>query len=250
LQIRLGNAFRAGIWPTLAMLVLCVSFARLAVWQWDRAGYKQQLLAQYQAQGKRAPVPLDALLRDPTLESFPPYLRVSAAGSYDSGHQILLQDMTHDGDVGYEVLTPLLMQGGVTALVDRGWVAADAKGNPPDVSVAVAPRQIVAGIGLLPQPGLRLGKPAPPSKAWPKLMFYPDFADIRPFFGPKLMTPVLHLESGQADGYLRETTLDVGLPPSRHLGYAFQWSALAIAVFVVWLVVNLRRGRRKRGEDA
>jgi len=250
LQIRLGKSFRAGIWPTLAMLVLCVSFARLALWQWDRAGYKQRLLAQYQAQGQRAPVPLDALLRDPTLESFPPYLRISAAGSYDPGRQILLEDMTHDGAVGYEVLTPFLMQGDVSALVDRGWVAADEKGNPPDVSVGAAPRQIVASIGLLPQPGLRLGKPAPPSKDWPKLMFYPSFADIRRFFGPRLMTPVLHLEAGQPDGYVRDTTLDVGLTPARHLGYAFQWAALAIAVFVVWLVVNLRRGRGKRGEDA
>jgi surfeit locus 1 family protein len=231
------------------MLVLCASFARLAVWQWDRAGYKQQLLAQYQAQGKRAPVPLDSLLRDPTLESFPPYLKVSATGSYDSGHQILLQDMTHDGDVGYEVLTPFLMQGGVTALVDRGWVAADRTGGAPDVSVATAPRGIQASIGLLPQPGLRLGQPAPPSKAWPKLMFYPGFRDIEPFFSPKLMTPLLHLEPGQPDGYVRETTLDVGLPPSRHLGYAFQWAALAIAVFAVWLVVNLRSSRRKRGAD-
>jgi cytochrome oxidase assembly protein ShyY1 len=33
------------------------------------------------------------------------------------------------------------------------------------------------------------------------------------------------------------------------LGYAFQWTALAIAVFGVWLVVNLRR-RRNTSEDA
>ncbi len=249
MQIRLGKSFQAGVWPTLAMLLLCLLFVRLAVWQWERAGYKQQLLAQYEAQGKRAPVALDALLRDPTLESFPPYLRVSATGSYDTGHQILLQDMTHNGEVGYEVLTPLLMQGGVTVLVDRGWVMADAKGDAADVSVAAAPRSIQASIGLLPQPGLRLGRPAPPSKDWPKLMFYPSFHEIQPFFGPKLMTPVLHLEPGQPDGYVRETTLDVGLPPSRHLGYAFQWAALAVAVFAVWLAVNLRGSRRKQGAD-
>jgi surfeit locus 1 family protein len=231
------------------MLLLCVLFVRLAVWQWDRAGYKQRLLAQYEAQGKRTPVPLDALLRDPTLESFPPYLRVSAAGSYDSSHQILLQDMSHDSQVGYEVLTPLLMQGGVITLVDRGWVAGDEKGGAPDVSVATGPRQLQASIGLLPEPGLKLGKPAPPSQEWPKLMFYPSLAEIRPFFGPKLMTPVLHLEPGQPDGYLREVTLNVGMPPSRHLGYAFQWAILAVAVFTVWLVVNLRGSRRKQGAD-
>jgi surfeit locus 1 family protein len=248
LQIRLGKSFQAGIWPTLAMLLLCALFLWLAVWQWDRAAYKRELLAEYQAQGTRKPVSMDALLQDPTLESFPTYLRVSAAGSYDSGHQILLQDMTHEDQVGYEVLTPLLMQGGAVVLVDRGWVAGDEKGNPPDVSVSGAPRQLLASIGLLPEPGIRLGQAAAPSKDWPKLMFYPTLQDIRPFFGQKLMKPVLHLEPDQPDGYVRDTALDVGLPPSRHLGYAFQWTMLAIAVFVVWLVVNLRRSRKKQGD--
>lgn len=248
MRLNLGNAFRPGLWPTLAMLALCALFLRLGVWQWDRAEYKRELLAQYEAQGKRAPVSLDALLKDQTLESFPPYLRVTASGSYDGSRQVLLQDMTRDDQVGYEVLTPLLMQGGVIALVDRGWVPMDEKGGAPDVSVGADPRQFTASISLLPMPGIKLGAPKPAAD-WPKLMLYPTQDDLRPLFGPKLMTPVLHLEPGQPDGYKREQTLDVGLPPSRHLGYAFQWTALGLAVFGVWLVVNLRR-RRDKGESA
>jgi cytochrome oxidase assembly protein ShyY1 len=248
LRLNLGNAFRPGLWPTLAMLVLCALFLRLGVWQWDRAEYKRELLAEYQAQGKRAPVSLDALLADSTLESFPPYLRVTATGSYDSARQVLLQDMTRDDQVGFEVLTPLLMQGGVIALVDRGWVPMDAKGGAPDVSVDAKPRQLTASIGLLPAPGIKLGHAPAPSADWPKLLLYPTLDDLRPLYGPKLMTPVLHLEPGQADGYQRQQTLDVGLPPSRHLGYAFQWTALAVAVFGVWLAVNLRR-RHDKGDS-
>src|SRR5579885_2767698 len=209
------------------MLALCALFLRLAVWQWDRAEYKRQMLAQYQAQGERVPVSLDALLADPTLESFPPYLRVTASGSYDSRRQVLLQDMTRDDQVGYEVLTPFLMQGGAIALVDRGWVPMDVKGAAPDVSVDAKPRVVTASIGLLPMPGIRLGQAPALAAGWPKLMLYPTLDDLRPLFGPKLMTPLLHLEPGQPDGYLREQTVDVGLPPSRHLGYAFQWTALA-----------------------
>ena len=248
MRLKPGNAFRPGLWPTLAMLVLCALFLRLGVWQWDRAEYKRGLLAQYQAQRQRAPVSLDALLGDPTLESFPSYLRVRAAGNYDPGRQLLLEDITHEGQAGFEVLTPLLMQGGVIALVDRGWVPMDAKGGAPDLSVDGKPRLITAGIGLLPMPGIRLGQAPAPAAGWPKTLLYPTLDDLRPLYGPKLMTPVLHLEPGEPDGYTREETLDVGLPPSRHLGYAFQWTALGLAVFGVWLVVNLRRGR-KQGED-
>lgn len=250
MRLKLGNAFRPGLWPTLAMLVLCVLFLRLALWQWDRAEYKRELLAQYETQGRRAPVSLDALLTDPTLESFPPYLRVTASGSYDTGRQVLLQDMTRESQVGFEVLTPFLMQGGVIALVDRGWVPMDEKDAAPDVSVDSRPRQLTASIGLLPMPGIKLGQASAPGASWPKIMLYPTLDDLRPLYGAKLMTPVLHLEPGQPDGYRREQTLDVGLPPSRHLGYAFQWTALAIAVFGVWLVVNLRRGRSKTVESA
>ena len=249
MRLNLGKSFRPGLWPTLAMLALCALFLRLGAWQWHRAEYKRELLAQFAAQGKRAPVSLDALLSDSTLESFPPYLRVTASGSYDPSRQVLLEDMTRDDQVGYEVLTPFLMQGGVIALVDRGWVPMDAKGAAPDVRVDGKPRRLTASIGLLPAPGIRLGQSPKPDAAWPKAMLYPTLDDLRPLYGPKLMTPVLHLEPDQPDGYKRQQTLDVGLPPSRHLGYAFQWVALAVAVFGVWLVVNLRRGR-KRGEDA
>ena len=249
--MRLGKwRFRAGPWPTLAMLLLCTLFLRLAVWQWDRAEYKRGLLAAYAEQGARKPVSLDALLRDPTLESLPPYLRVIASGRYDPARQILLEDMTRGEDVGYEVLTPFLMQSGIIALVDRGWipVAADNK-TLPDITVSDGPRQIQAVIGSLPVPGLRLGQPAKPAAGWPKLLFYPASADLVPLYGPKLMTPVLHLDPSEPDGYRRELTLDVGFPPERHLAYAFQWVMLALAVFAVWLVVNFRRRKQTEAKD-
>jgi surfeit locus 1 family protein len=243
------------------------------VWQWDRAAYKRGLLAAYAEQGARKPVSLDALLRDPTLESLPPYLRVTATGHYDPARQILLEDMTRGEEVGYEVLTPFMMQGGVIALVDRGWIpvaeddvqgstsAAGGRGattvapgavnigSLPDIAVSDAPRQLQAVIGTLPVPGLRLGQPAKPAAGWPKLLFYPVTADLVPLYGPKLMTPVLHLDPSEPDGYGRELTLDVGFPPERHLAYAFQWVMLALAVFAVWLVVNFRRRKQTEAKD-
>lgn len=249
--MRLGKwRFRAGLWPTLAMLLLCALFLRLALWQWDRAAYKRGLLAAYAAQAARPPVSLDAVLGDSTLESLPEYLRVSASGRYDPARQILLQDMTREDAVGYEVLTPFLMQGGVIALVDRGWIPVAEDGKTlPSIAVGDAPRRLQAVIGTLPVPGLRLGQPAKPAAGWPKLLFYPATADLIPFYGPKLMTPLLHLDPREPDGYARELTLDVGFPPERHLAYAFQWLMLALAVFAVWLVVNLRRAKREEATD-
>src|SRR5215472_9741282 len=161
--------FRPALWPTLAMLLLCASFLRLAVWQWDRGAYKRALLAAYAEQAARLPVSLNGVLQDSTLESFPEYLKVKAEGRYDPSRQMLLEDMTHEGVVGYEVLTPFTLSGGPLLLVDRGWVAATATGAAPDVAVPGDARSIKGMLGTLPVPGLRLGKPAPPAAGWPKL---------------------------------------------------------------------------------
>ncbi len=230
------------------MLLLCALFLWLGAWQWRRAAYKRGLLAAYAQQMARAPLSLNTLLQDPTLAGFPPYLKVRVDGSYDGSRQLLLEDMTHEGEVGYEVLTPFLLTGGVILLVDRGWVRATQMGTAPGIVAPGGERSIRGVLGTLPVPGLRLGKSAPPAAGWPKLLFYPRSHDVRELYGDKLMVPILRLDAAEPGGYVREYSLDVGLPPERHLGYAFQWVAMALAVFGVWLVVNLRRGRKAKGE--
>ena len=229
------------------MLLLCALFLWLGAWQWRRAAYKRGLLAAYAQQMARPPLSLNALLLDPTLAGLPPYLKVRVDGSYDGARQLLLEDMTHEGEVGYEVLTPFELQGGVLLLVDRGWVRATPAGAAPDIAVPGGERTVRGSLGALPVPGLRLGKSAPPASGWPKMLFYPQRHDVEQLYGEKLMVPILHLDGGEPDGYVREISLDVGLPPERHLAYAFQWVAMALAVFGVWLTVNLRRRRKANG---
>jgi surfeit locus 1 family protein len=242
--VRLGNrTFRPALWPTLAMLLLCALFLRLGVWQWQRAEYKRGLQAAYAAESALPPLSLNDAVQTHSVDTLPRYRHLSADGSYDDAHQILLQDITHDGVVGYEVLTPFVLStGGAQVLVDRGWVAADARTSAaPAIDVSSAPRRVTVVLGSLPVPGLRLGQGAPPAAGWPKVLFYPQPADLAALYGPKLLPAVLLLDADQADGYVRETHLELGFPPERHLAYAFQWLALGLAVFIVWFWVNLRR---------
>ncbi len=48
----------------------------------------------------------------------------------------------------------------------------------------------------------------------------------------------------EPDGYVR-TWSPPGFPPMRHIGYAVQWFALALALLVIYLVTNLRQGRHE-----
>jgi cytochrome oxidase assembly protein ShyY1 len=61
---------------------------------------------------------------------------------------------------------------------------------------------------------------------------------------PALPPRVLKLDPALPIGYARD--LDIlpnTLPPERHLGYAVQWYALALAVLVTALVLTLRKPR-------
>src|SRR5690606_15366012 len=66
-----------------------------------------------------------------------------------------------------------------------------------------------------------------------------------PLRQPALAPRVLKLDPDLDIGYARD--LDVlpnTLPPERHLGYAVQWFALALAVLVTALILTTRRQKR------
>jgi cytochrome oxidase assembly protein ShyY1 len=57
---------------------------------------------------------------------------------------------------------------------------------------------------------------------------------------------VLALDAEPSSIYVREHVLDFGdMPPARHRAYAFQWFSFAIAVVVILLVLNRKRGSRR-----
>jgi surfeit locus 1 family protein len=112
----------------LLVVVAAAVCVRLGFWQIARLREKRELNAARTA----------ALAAPPILVSGPPKeriegRRVSARGRYDESRQVLLVAHTHHGSPGVEVVTPLVLDGGSTAvLVDRGWLyAADAATASP-----------------------------------------------------------------------------------------------------------------------
>jgi surfeit locus 1 family protein len=51
---------------------------------------------------------------------------------------------------------------------------------------------------------------------------------------------VILMNESESDGYLRAWRPQL-LSPDKHLGYAAQWFAIALALIVIYVVVNLRR---------
>lgn len=243
--MKLGKwRFEPTFWPTLGAIILIALFARLAVWQWHRAAEKRVLTANIEAGAHAQAADMESLLADGALAGTTPYRHVSARGHYDTAHQVLISEMIHADRVGYFVLTPLVLDGiGATVLVNRGWVpgAGDA-GGLPMIAVGGHDRQITGLLGSLPAPGYRLG-PGAAAKGWPQVLLYPSHAQLEQLYGRRLLLPVILLDPETSDGYVRDWHPDPKYGQEMHIGYMFQWSALALTVLVVWLAANLRRQR-------
>jgi cytochrome oxidase assembly protein ShyY1 len=130
------------------MLALAGAMVGLGTWQLHRYQERTAINAQIDAAGRVAPAQLRATLPPPrgpagTAPPAPPagaaWIRVTATGRYDREHELLARGRVIDGRVGYEVLTPLVLDDGAAVLVDRGWVSPAPGGATALPRVPAAP---------------------------------------------------------------------------------------------------------------
>ncbi len=233
-----GRRFAPSWLMTLLTLALCLLFVRLGAWQWDRGVHRQ---AQWDAfaRGADAPVPLGTQ----NLRSLVRFRRISVAGSWDAAHQFLIDNRSHGGLPGYEVLTPLRLTDGRVLLVDRGWVAfTGSRAHLPPIAIAEAGPVSVAGrLDNLPVGGLALGHAAPAADAvWPKVTSFPTLVELETALNHKVETWILLQDPASPDGYVRDWQ-PPGLSPLRHWSYAIQWWGFAVTLVIIWGIMSARK---------
>jgi surfeit locus 1 family protein len=223
---------------TVLTLLGVALFILLGRWQWHRAG-EAEALQQAFAQGGGARLELPA----GSSAVLPRYSGVQVRGRYDSEHQFLLDNMSHAGQPGYQVLTPLQLADGRTLIVNRGWIPlTQSRRQLPDLSLPQGAGSDAAGrLDNLPRPGIALGH-APPARdaPWPRLTSFPTMADLSAALGRPLESRQLLLDARAPFGYLRDWQ-PPGMSPAQHLSYAFQWWAFAALALVLYGALNRRR---------
>jgi len=233
LRLRIGRrvlALRPG-----ALLITAAAVALFGVlgqWQLDRAAAQRTLERQF-AQATGAVHALSS-----ALDRVPRYQRFEVRGHYDPRRQILLDNITLDGRVGYYVLTPLRRGDGTLLLVNRGWVPQGAgRGDLPPIDVDDGVRTVTGRIDELPRAGIHLA--ATGSLEWPRVMNFPDSSEVAAVLGGRVFPQILLLDPGAGDGY-RRAWRPPGLGPLRHVAYAVQWFALALTAVILLVVMSLR----------
>ena len=241
MSIKFGSRiFAPRPFTTLLTLVLIVFLISLGRWQLRRADEKQALFDSFEA-GADATLPID--------RGTPPvrrYQHIEADGHYDETRQILIDNMMNGERAGYFVITPFALTGGGWLLVNRGWVPLGAsRAERPAVAVAGDERRVHGRADHMPSPGIQLGNKAPLAPPYPVVAAFPSRTDIAQLLRESAWTSATELvllDPGEPDGYVRHWTAP-GFPPMRHIAYAVQWFALAVTLFVIYIVTNLKRGK-------
>ncbi|WP_063828550.1 SURF1 family protein [Actinopolymorpha alba] len=131
----------------VAVVVLVTTFVLLARWQLQRLDERRALNAVITTNDGAPSRPVGTILApDRPARSQDQWRQLSARGTYDAEHQILVRYRPLEGEPGYNVLTPLVTTDGNTILVNRGWipssgsVRAPASPAPPSGDVTITGR--------------------------------------------------------------------------------------------------------------
>ncbi len=227
-------------------LSITALFTALGMWQLDRAAERRAVFAEFERRGNAPQLDLNqrgvddgAALRGH---------RAAAAGRYRAA-TILLDNQVHRGRAGYLVYTAFELHGRKqSVLVNRGWIGAAAdRSHAPEFATPTSSQQLGGRLSPPPQGGLRLaGRDMiePLTDGMWRVQTI-DFVSLSATLGVQLLPITLLLDGDAPYGFVRAWTLPGGArgeltDESRHLGYAFQWFALAVTVVVVSMVLTLR----------
>ena len=234
---------------TVAALVVAAVTFSLGQWQLRRAVQKIGLQSSIETQGNQPILDnralsgfgdvQDALHRQATLK-----------GVWQSEHTVFLDNRPMDGKSGFNVVTPLVLQGtSQIILVQRGWVQRDFTDRTrlPEITTPVGPVTVRGRIA------------PPPSKLY-------EFKGIEQgrirqnidnvAFAAETRQSLLSVSMLQT-GVANEGMLRDWAPPNlgvdRNYGYAFQWfglSALVVFLYLWFQVVGpLRASRRNPSSE-
>ena len=145
------------------------------------------------------------------------------------------------GKTGFHVITPLrLAHSGALLLVNRGWIPADAAGEPTPAPVPVGPVAPKGEAEIPSAPALVLHGGRDAARAWGGRWPYLTLDLFEATVEDPVQPVIMLLDPGVPDGFVRHWTRPV---PNvwMHQGYAGQWFGFALIALALYLRLSLER---------
>jgi surfeit locus 1 family protein len=224
-----GYSFHPRVWPWLLAAAGCAAAIALGHWQSTRAAEKAALAEQLAAALRSPPIAIGAA---PLPAADLVDKHVAASGAFLAERTVYLANRNRGGRPGYEVVTPLALSPQLAVLVQRGWVAREAREQvrtPGGI-------QRLEGIALerLPHAFAFSGEESGDVRQNLDIAGYAKEAGLR------LQPVVLQQHNDNGDGLVRDWPKpDLGV--DTHRAYALQWYSLAALSAALGVVFSFRR---------
>ena len=230
--------FNPGVLSSLITAGFLYVMLSLGFWQLDRAEFKDTLQQKISDRKNLSPVALAEL---PASSDSRRYYPVKFTGEFDDQHSFLLDNITFNGHVGYYVFTPVKVNGTKTILVNRGFVSqGKTRDQLPDVTASAGEIEISGLLDFSPSRTLLLAENVQETSRWPVVLQYVDLIEISELLDYELYDMVLWLNPEQAGSFEYDLPA-LNLNAAKNNGYAFQWFAMSLALFIIYIVVNTKR---------
>ena len=242
MQIDIGSFWPRWI-PTLATVILFPLLLLLGFWQLERADQKEVLYKTYQQRSLLDLVDINQEQSYLSNRGDLLWRKARVTGQYVDDKILLLDNQINDGAAGYFVFSPIrIEQTAKRLLVNRGWVPADPYRNiVPDIDVSPG---LVTVNGIFKDPpvtGVVFSDSIVEDMGNRVIRLQDiDIDELSKVLGMSLYPFVLRLESSSATGFIRDWP-QPGSGKDRHIGYAFQWFAMAAILLIIFVITNNKR---------
>ena len=227
-----GYSFRPRVWALALAAAACAAGIALGHWQAGRADEKRHLGAQLEQAFRAPPVEVPAERIDASAYVMK---HVAARGRFVNERTVYLDNKLRRGHPGYEVVTPLRLDG-MHVLVNRGWVPAGSSREALPEVPAVSGEVRIEGLALA-----RIAHVLEPgASATGKVRLNVELESFERETGLALQPIVIEQHSPTPDGLVREWPRpDVGY--EKNASYSLQWYSLAGLAVVLVVVLSFHR---------
>lgn len=219
----------------IAGLITTVS---LGIWQVQRLSEKEALIARIEA--AQASEVSDIPTSEAELMALE-FHRVKLTGTWLPEHEFHIAARYYKSEVGYHILTPLLLDDGRIALVNRGWVSADKKESDTRPQSAVSGKEQITAM-------LRIGADrnyfTPPSQPEKNMWFGRDVSQMAahanldrviPATFDAIFTPEKGVLPVPSSGEIKLR--------NDHLSYIITWFGIALGMVVIFVLAHRPKRR-------
>ena len=239
--MKLKFFFKPVFWPTVFFVFSLITLLSLGTWQVKRLIWKNDLISFYLKQSENNIINLHK-------ESFIPeeieYRKVRATGKFFNKKEVHITGKTYEGNAGFHVITPFLMQNGNYVLVNRGWVSENYKEAKSRTFSLINEETSIIGLIRYPQKkGYFVPKNEPDNGFW--FTIKPTEIKKHLKIDKETFITKFYIDALRKG---KKINLPIGIKEkinirNQHLSYAITWYSLAIVLMIIYLSYHYSEGK-------